>query len=347
MRPDIFEELAPVCPRCLHGSQIEAPLIVAARYEERAGHLWHGMLHCSNQACWMEFPVIDGVPVIVPDPPTYVANSRAHILHRTDLPEDLESCIGDACGPGSELDQMRQHLSLYASDHFSDWTGGGETPCIVETLETGLSALGAVEGPAIDLGGSVGRGGWTLAGRVGLGLVGDLNFSMLSLGQRLAVEGCTTFPKRRVGIVYDRVTVERPADAPEVIDFWAMDAMALPFRAGQFGLVSAINLVDCIPGPTELLMELARIAAPGAGVIVATPHDWSANATELGRWMGGHSQRAAGGGATEPVLRATLEQAGFDVVDERFDLPWRLTLHARSVMHYQLHLLAARRGQLS
>jgi hypothetical protein len=43
------------------------------------------------------------------------------------------------------------------------------------------------------------------------------------------------------------------------------------------------------------------------------------------------------------VLTATLAQAGFAPVAERHDLPWALRLHARSVMHYTLHLVACRR----
>ena len=123
MRVDLFEELAPLCPRCLHGARVESPLVVAERCEERGGMLWHGILHCSNRSCWMEFPVIDGVPVIVPEPPTFLSNSRAQILARNDLPAVLESVIGDACGAGSDYDTARQHLSLYAGSHFADWTG--------------------------------------------------------------------------------------------------------------------------------------------------------------------------------------------------------------------------------
>ena len=61
MRPDIFEAVAPVCPRCLHQEGIPSAITIATREEMRGEHLWHGILHCTNQACWQEFPVIDGV----------------------------------------------------------------------------------------------------------------------------------------------------------------------------------------------------------------------------------------------------------------------------------------------
>src|SRR5690606_12664118 len=141
---------------------------------------------------------------------------------------------------------------------------GSKPPDIVGALAAGLEALGAVEGPAIDLGGSVGRGGWELARAGRPVLVADLNFSFLRFAQALALEGAASFGRRRVGLVYDRVTVRLPhAIGGKHLDFWAIVATALPFRAGEFGLVTAINLVDSIAGPTEAVAEAARVLAPG------------------------------------------------------------------------------------
>lgn len=348
MRADLFEELAPVCPVCLHGPEaIEAPLVLADVHERRGGLIWHAILHCSNQACWMEFPVIDGIPVLVPDPRGVLAGARAHVLARDDLPEALESLIGDACGPGSDFDTTRQHLSLYAGTHFTDWTEAGGVAEVPGMVAAGFETLGApAEGPAIDLGCSVGRGVWELAARVPGSVVGgDLNLSMLRLAQTLMLEGRAHFPRRRIGVVYDRTGVELPAGAAsDRIDFWAMDSTALPFPAGRFGLAFGLNHVDCISNPTAMIAEAARVLAPGAGAVFTTPYDWSPNATEPVGWMGGHSQRGPTGGAGEPVLTATLAAQGLTPVAERDDLTWSLTMHARAVMQYRLHLVACRRG---
>jgi hypothetical protein len=83
---------------------------------------------------------------------------------------------------------------------------------------------------------------------------------------------------------------------------------------------------------------------PGGAGLFTTPYDWSPAAVpEIANWFGGHSQRAGHRGAGEPVLKATLEAAGFVPVSEAMDLPWALRLHARSVMHYSLHLVACSR----
>jgi SAM-dependent methyltransferase/uncharacterized protein YbaR (Trm112 family) len=344
VRPEVFEELAPVCPRCLQGGG-EAPLVVGDATETRAGRLWHGILHCSNSGCWMEFPVIDGVPVIVADPPTFLQGAQAQVLARDDLPEVLFGLLGDALGAGGAFDATRQHLSLYCQAHFADWTGGSTTPDLVRTLRAGVEMLGPVRGPAIDLGGAVGRGGWELAREVAPVLVADLNFAFLRLAQRLMLEGEAHFDRRRVGLVYDRVRIALPADATGGrLDFWAADAMALPFRAGAFGLATAINLVDSIAGPTEAVAEAARVLAPGGGAVFCTPHDWTASAAEPARWMGGHSQRGRTAGAAEPALTATLRRQGFEPVAERHDLPWTLRLHDRAEMHYALHLVGCRKA---
>jgi hypothetical protein len=160
------------------------------------------------------------------------------------------------------------------------------------------------------------------------------------------LDGEATFGRRRVGLVYDRATVRLPEDAdPSRLDFWALDAMALPFRAGVFRLATAINLVDSIAGPTEAVVEAARVLGAGGGAVFATPHDWTQNAAEPARWMGGHSQRGPLAGAAEPVLTATLRQHGLEPVVERSGLPWRLRLHDRAEMHYDLHLVACRRAR--
>lgn len=346
MRIDLFEELAPVCPRCQHGEGAAHPLTIAEASQMRAGLLWHGILHCSNPACWMEFPVIHGVPILVADPPSFIAGASDYLLWTDDLPEVLESCLGDGFGPGHAFDTMRQHLSLYAGDHFCDWTDQAGESCVSTLFATGLDAVGETGGPTVDLGASVGRGVWELAThRPGPVLGGDLNISMLRLAQRLMLEGRASFPRRRIGMVYDRVEITLPADRiSEQVDFWAIDALATPFPAGHFGLVSAINLVDCVPGPINLVHEISRLLPSGAASLIATPYDWSANATEAEQWLGGHSQRGQTGGAAEPVLSAALNQVGLSPIAEAHDVPWRLTLHARSVMHYQLHMLACRKA---
>ena len=343
MRLDLFEALAPVCPRCLEAGEAH-PLVLAERLEMRAGHLWHGILHCSNPGCWLEYPVIDGIPVIVPDPRAVLQGAEAQLMARTDLPFALEGLLGDAFGPGGSYDANRQHLSLYAGDHYADWVEDEAVSHVARSLAEGQSRLGPVpEGPAIDLGASVGRGAWELARtRPTLGV--DLNMAMLRLAQRLMVEGQVRFGRRRVGVVYDPVEVVLPEAYHALpVDFWAVDVMRPPFDAGAFPLVTAINVVDCVADPAGLIASISRLLAPGGGTVLTTPFDWAPTATGFEQWLGGHSQRGPLAGAAEPILASLLTGAGLLPDPVGADLPWELRLHERSVMHYRLHLTTARK----
>lgn len=345
MRIELFEAIGPVCPSCLHAAQTQAPLRIAQRSEMRAGLLWHGILHCSNPSCWMEFPVIDGIPIITPDPPETIRRAENQILARTGLPAPIAGILGDALGQGTTFDRDRQHISLYATSHFADWAGEDQAP-LPAIIDRALKAMGDPDppGPALDLGCSVGRGAWELAvtGRLVLGL--DLNFAMLRLAQQLLLEGRASYDRRRIGLVYDRVEITVPDEAPtDRIDFWAADCITLPFRAECFALAGAVNLVDCIAAPTNMLHEAARVLAPGSGAFLTTPYDWAETATEKAAWMGGHSGRGPHEGAGEQILTATLAHAGFEVLSEQHDVPWQLRIHARSVMQYDLHMVACRR----
>lgn len=346
MRYAHFEALAPLCPRCLHLRGVSARLILAERTEERASDLWQGRLCCSAPECQMEFPVIDGVPLIVADPRATLQNLAWQVMRRDDLAPGLASLLGDAFGPGGDYDTMRQHQSLYGESHYGDWAGVGPSVGAVAVVAGALAGLeGLPDGPAFDLGCGPGRTSFELArttGRMVLGV--DLSLTFLRMAQRLRLEGRISFPRRRVGVVYDYVAAELPAAyAGAEVDFWALDVQALPFASELCGLVAMVNVVDCVPNPTALVTEAARVAAPGAGGLVTTPFDWSQVATPIDGWFGGHSQRAPHQGAAEPVLAATLAEAGWDQIAVRDDLDWQLRLHARAEMRYQLHMALLRR----
>src|SRR6476619_1600093 len=106
-----FEALRPICPVCRAAGQetaLSLPVI-----ESRDGEdIRAGVLGCT--LCGSQYPIIDGLPIIVPDVRRYVRDNLFYLLARDDLSPQVESLIGDASGPGSGLDAVRQHLSSYA-----------------------------------------------------------------------------------------------------------------------------------------------------------------------------------------------------------------------------------------
>ncbi|MBR0669289.1 methyltransferase domain-containing protein [Roseomonas hellenica] len=361
MRIGHFEALAPVCPRCRIEGRPDSPLTLTRIGAREGDVVIDGTLQCGAPDCLCEFPVIDAVPVIVADPARYLADSQTQILAREDLSAEALGLLGDAIGPGTPFEATRHHLGAYAHDHWGEFDpeeaaspSAFPPGSVARALRAGLAMLGegVPEGPALDIGCSVGRASMELAAAGGGPVLGvDLNFSMLRLAQRAILRGRVAYQRRRIGLVYDPRDFAVPAPDAARIDFWASDAMALPFGAGAFARISALNVLDCVPSPVALLNAVAVLLRPAGGAVLSTPYDWAPSATEPAFWIGGHSQRGPHQGAAEPLLRALLTEgqhpqsiAGIAIAGEDPAFPWAVRLHARSTMVYALHLLALRKS---
>src|SRR5262249_15524888 len=157
--------------------------------------------------------------------------------------------------------------------------------------------------------------------------------------------GGVRYPLRRGGVRYDRREFAVPTPGASRVDFWACDGANLPLPNGSIGGAGALNLIDCVFSPLGPAPSLARGRRPGGCRIPAAPYDWSPAATEIDGWIGGHSPRSLGGGASDAVLRALLTPgahpasvAGLELVAERDEVPWSVRLHDRSRVAYRLHL---------
>jgi len=351
-----FASLRPLCPTCRNTDGSGAPLRIAQVAHEQENQILQGILHCSNPQCQREYPVIDGIPLLLGDLRRFVADNAPRLLTRTDLHPDLESLIGDCLGPGSDFDGSRQQVSSYCWEHYGDFDTGLETDSarrgtLLAALKLGLEIADALpDGPVLDLGCGPGRSTFELARRTGRAVLGvDLHLPMLRFASRLLTTGTASYSLRRVGLVYERR--EFPVDLPgaERVDFWACDAAALPFEAGTFAAATALNLLDCVYSPQTMLASLASVLRPGAPAVLTTPYDWSPGATPIEAWIGGHSQRGPLAGSSDATLRALLGEPEGEsalplrLVAEREGVPWRVRLHDRAFMEYRLHLLVARR----
>ena len=357
MRLSHFESLAPVCPRCRVAGAGDNPLQLSTVFKEAGGHVLEGVLHCSNTSCFMEFPIVDGIPILVPDVAGYLRDNLQLLMARSDLSETIESILCDCAGPGSAFETPRQHISTYAWDSYGDLDpeetadnrhGDVRPGAVIRCLDAGLGLTGkAPQSPVIDIGCSVGRTSFELAARSdGLVLGIDTHMPMLRMARTVLEDGIVRYPRRRVGIVYDRREFEVSFDHAERVDFWACDAMALPFRDGGFGTAVALNVIDCVNAPRDFLDRLSRLLREGGTAVLSTPYDWSTGATPLETWIGGHSQRGPDRGASEPFLRALITEgahpqsvSGLKILGEIADFPWQARLHDRSVVSYAAHVL--------
>ena len=335
---------------------------------EQDGDVLEGLLHCSGPACQREYPVLEGIPFLLANGGAFVAENVLPLLARDDLSALLATHVGDCCGPGSLYDAVRQHVSTYAWDHYGDLDPAEEVPldpgaprsgATRGLLERAFQAAGLAPdqplpaGPVLDLGAGVGRTSFTLAGRTRDLVVGaDLHVSMLRLASRVLRRREVRYARRRVGLVYDERAFPAAFEGAERVDFWACDAAALPFRPGTFALAVSLNLLDCMHAPLAHLRELARVLAPGAAALLASPYDWSSSATPFNHWLGGHSQRGGHQGDSAAILRALLTPgghpqsiAGLELEAEVERVPWQARTHERAAMRYEAHVVVARRSE--
>jgi SAM-dependent methyltransferase len=334
----------------------DAALTIGRVIRQDGDDLIEGVLLCPARECQREHPVIDGIPIIVADIRAQIAGQLGQIRAREDLSPVMDSLLGDCAGPGSEFDRERYHLSTYARGHYGDLDpenplDGSPASTLLPLLERSLGMLSAPpSGVWLDVGCSVGRASFELAARSDALILGlDLNLGMLRMARRIARTGQVAHALRRVGIVYDHREFSVGFAGAESVDFWACDAMALPFAAGSCDGLLSFNVVDCVSSPVAHLMELGRVLRPGAEAVITTPYDWSVNATPIEGWIGGHSQRTESQGSSVAEMQRLLSERAppeiwprMTIVREVERFPWHVYVHERASMIYQVHLLIAR-----
>lgn len=370
MRDELFEALRPVCPLCADGDSEgepggRLPLEIGwvARRGAR-GELLDGALQCPAPACRAEFPVVDGLPLLVPDVRGFVEGNHAALTRRDDLSPEIDAALAECCGAGSAPDLDRQHLSFYAWDHWGErdaGPGAREARAAPPGVEPGslsraiapmldAAADGLPDGPVLDLGCSVGRATFDAAARLGRPALGvDASVPMLRLARGIAATGRVRYARRRSGLLYEARDFAADLPAGAQVDFWAADALRPPFAPGTFAAVLALNVLDCVESPLALLRAARELLRPGGALLLVSPFDWSSAATEPGSWIGGRGERTPQRGDSAATLRDLLEPGKLPVsldgltLERTWDpLEWNVRTHERAATRYAAWGMLAR-----
>jgi len=127
------------------------------------------------------------------------------------------------------------------------------------------------------------------------------------------------------------------------------DALDPPLHPGTADVVVALNLLDNVVSPLDLVGQLDAVLRPGGLLLLASPFCWQDALTPADAQLGGSTVPALAALGSPAALTALLRgeapvltHLAYDVLHTA-DVPWRLRDHARAEFHYLSWLVAARK----
>ncbi|MBC7977734.1 MAG: hypothetical protein H7138_22375 [Myxococcales bacterium] len=117
------------------------------------------------------------------------------------------------------------------------------------------------------------------------------------------------------------------------------DALDPPLVPGAFDRVVALNLIDSVASPRQLLAVLDGLCAPGGELIVSSPYAWQSSVMADDARIGGLDP----GADLTAILRDGVGLSARYRIEDEAELPWTLRRDSRSSASYAIHYLRARK----
>jgi SAM-dependent methyltransferase/uncharacterized protein YbaR (Trm112 family) len=244
-----------ICPNCLTE---EVPL-KPDNQVTRDGEILEGVLSCP--ACNTHYPIQNGVAAVLPD--------------------QTAPMLTDKTGYNS-----RSMLSAYLWSHYGDLF---QDPDATEAYRVWSSFFRKTEGPALDIGCSVGRLSFELSKTHSRVIGIDTSISFIEKARELMSEKKLTFDLIIEGLITEKRSCDfHPAWNYDRIDFIVADALALPFRKQAFATVTSINILEKVSRPLTHLMDVNRVMRKSKSMFVfSDPFSWDETFSDPRHWLGG------------------------------------------------------------
>ena len=117
------------------------------------------------------------------------------------------------------------------------------------------------------------------------------------------------------------------------------DALDPPLVPGVFGRVVALNLLDAVASPRQLLSVLDGLCRPGGEIIMSSPYAWQSSVMADHERLGGADPAAD----LAALLRGGTELSARYAIEDEADLVWTLRRDARATATYSIHYVRARK----
>jgi SAM-dependent methyltransferase len=162
----------------------------------------------------------------------------------------------------------------------------------------------------------------------------DLSFEKVLTARQITIGQPASRREARLyreGTNYETIALSE--HSVDNVDYLVASGDRVPLSDSSADIVSSCNLVDIIADPSRLVAEKKRLAVPGGLALVATPY--------LDHSPAVVNHLAAESGDPRMAVKELL--GGFEILEERDQVPWLLRASDRHYDVYLDHCVVARR----